>query len=534
MDTKIEVQDVKGQVDKRNIYMLLGCYCNNPKAILQEESNTKFEDYPELFHNLIYGAILNIVKKGNINKITPIDVENEMSAFPNALEVWKINNGFEYLQSAIEDSASVVDNIIHYRDNVRKYSIIRNATSELKIDLSFLYNENDDKILSKFNLMTSEEVLDVINLKLIQFKETWSSDLGDAESFNISDDLESLIESFKTESGYGYPFQSGFLTRIFGGLEPKRYYMFGGSTGVGKSRLSMGDACDISTLGYYDWTNKTWISTGEEIDVLFISIELTKEEMQLFALAHISGVNPYKIKHWNLLSNEEQKIVLISKEILKRSKWHCKYMPEFDIMDIENTIEEYISKYHVSYVFFDYINECMKLLSSCSNKTKNVSLRVDQILFQLSQKLKMLSNKFEIPIVAGSQLITEEKSAKNNIWNQKDENDIKGSRAISQKLDCGCVIARVTDKELKALESIINLYKQQDFNFKEPNYVYNIYKGRGSDYNRVRIWLNIDLGCYRTKDCFVTDWYGKILEVESIKIDFDDTELKTFVESIDI
>lgn len=531
MDTIVKVQDVKGQIDKRNIYLLFGCYCNSPRCVLNEESSTKLEDYPELFHSLIFGAITNIVKKGNVTKITPMDIENEVSAFPNALKVWKNNNGFEYVQNAIEDSKNVIDNVVHYRDNVRKYSIIRHATNDLKMNLDFIYDENDDEVLSKFNSMTANEVLNIINNKILDFKDCWSNRSADVKNFDIGDGLDELITQFKTKSGYGYPFQSGYLTRVFGGLEPRRYYLFSGGTGVGKSRLSMGDACDISTLGYYDWASKEWVSTGEEMPVLFISIELEQDEMQLFALAHVSGVNPHKIKHWKL-TDEEEHIVMISKKILSRSKWHCKYIPEFDISDIEFVIEEHVSKYQVSYVFFDYINECMKLMSACATKIKNVSLRVDQVLFQLSQTLKTLSNRFEIPIVSGTQLVTEDKSNSLKIWNQKDENDIKGSRAIAQKLDCGCIIARATDKELKALEPIINNFKNKNFMFEEPNYVYNIYKGRGSDYNRVRIWIHLDLGCFRLKDCFVTDWYGNLLNVESVDVKFDDRELQNFVESV--
>jgi replicative DNA helicase len=453
-----------------------------------------------------------------------------MSAFPSAMETWKINDGFEYVQNAIEDSEPVVENVAHYRDAVRKYSIVRHATQDLKMDLTFLYNENNETTMCKFNAMTSDEVLNVINDKIMCFRDCWQDVSNDVKRFNIADGLDDLLNKFKQKSGYGYPFQSGYLTRIFGGLEAKRYYLFSGGTGVGKSRLSMGDACDIATLGYYDWHTGTWVSTGEEMPVLYISIELEQDEMQLFALAHVSGVNPHKIKHWQLTSEEEH-IVMLSKKILARGKWFCKYLPEFDINDIEYTVEEYVSRYKIQYLFFDYINECMKLMASCATKIKNVSLRVDQVLFQLSQTLKTLSNRFAIPIVSGTQLVTEERGNQGKVWNQKDENDIKGSRAIAQKLDCGCIIARATDKELKALEEIINQHKLQDPSFKAPNYVYNIYKGRGSDYNRVRLWVNVDLGCYRLTDCFVTDWYGNLIKMEKIKLNFGISEIQDFVKN---
>ena len=76
--------DVKGLIDKRNIFLLLGCYCNNPKLIFNEKYETNAYDYAETFHKTIWGAIVNIAKKGNIQKISPVEIENEISQFSSA------------------------------------------------------------------------------------------------------------------------------------------------------------------------------------------------------------------------------------------------------------------------------------------------------------------------------------------------------------------------------------------------------------------------------------------------------------------
>ena len=46
--------------------------------------------------------IVNIAKKGNVEKITPIDIENEISQFDTAISLWKNNDGWGYIESAIE------------------------------------------------------------------------------------------------------------------------------------------------------------------------------------------------------------------------------------------------------------------------------------------------------------------------------------------------------------------------------------------------------------------------------------------------
>lgn len=525
MTARVEIQDVKGQIDKRNIYMLLGCYCNEPRALLKDETTTKSEDYPELFHNIIFCALLNIVYKGNINKITPIEIENEISQFPSALEVWKTNNGFEYIENAIEDTKNLIENIRFYRDAVRKYSIIRSATEDLKLDLSFIYDENNEEILSKFNSLTSEDVLYLINDKFQSFKDLWRNNFSENDSFVIGESIDELVNLYRTrETSYGYPFQSEYLTRCFGGYKEQKYYLFSSQTGGGKTRIAIGDACNISTIAYYDWTIRKWISTGDVQPVLFISIELSREEIQLCALGHISGINPKKIED-NILTQEENSILNQSVDILKKSKLYCEYLPEFDVDNITDIIEEYIIKYQVQYVFFDYINESQKMYQYCYKKTHN-SLRTDQILFELSSKLKMLANKFNISIYSATQLTREDESVnKNKIWNTKSEADIKGSKAVTEKIDYGAILLPATEKELKALEPIINKYKLELKNFKVPNYVYNVYKSRGGDYNKIRIWIWFDLGCVRIQDCFVTDYYGNLINMERINSDFGTVEL---------
>ena len=79
------------QVDKKAIFLLFGCYCLNPRYVLDEKYSTNTNDYPENFHKMIWGAIVNIAKKGNVEKITPIDIENEISQFDTAISLWKNN-----------------------------------------------------------------------------------------------------------------------------------------------------------------------------------------------------------------------------------------------------------------------------------------------------------------------------------------------------------------------------------------------------------------------------------------------------------
>ena len=66
------------QVDKKAIFLLFGCYCLNPRYVLDEKYSTNTNDYPENFHKMMWGAMVKIAQKGNVEKIKHIDIENEI------------------------------------------------------------------------------------------------------------------------------------------------------------------------------------------------------------------------------------------------------------------------------------------------------------------------------------------------------------------------------------------------------------------------------------------------------------------------
>jgi hypothetical protein len=86
--------EFQGLIDKRNIWLLFGVYCNNPKLILDDKYKTTVGDYNERFHKMVFGALINIAKKSNMNKITAVEIENELSLFKTSIDIWNVNNGF--------------------------------------------------------------------------------------------------------------------------------------------------------------------------------------------------------------------------------------------------------------------------------------------------------------------------------------------------------------------------------------------------------------------------------------------------------
>lgn len=502
------------QVDKKAIFLLFGCYCINPRLILDEKYATNVNDYPENFHKMIWGALVNIAKKGNVEKISPIDIENEIAQFDAATSLWKNNNGWEYVEEAISMATDKIMNVGKYYNDVRKYSIIRNASEELKLDITFVYDESDENKLEIFNKLTSAEVLNAISNKFMDFKSMWRNVFGDNYSFKVGDGIkERLREHKEQENTYGYPFQSAYLTTVYRGMRRKKFIIRSSISGGGKSRSSLADGCNMVSDRIYDWNKHKWISTGESQKVLFISTELEKQEIQDIILAHVSGIDQDRIEEWNDITDEEERVLDESAEYIEDYEYYVEYMPDFTIDLITETIEKYVINHNIYACFFDYINDSPSLYEYYYKKT-HTNLATHQILFLFSAALKSACNKFNVYLGSATQLNDTYKDD-----NNKDASALKGSKAIIEKADGGILALPVTHKDLKKLKPILE--SDGKFGVSVPNMSYYIFKNRGGKWKIIIIWTRLNLGTMRETDCFVTNYnYELIADIEKTIIDF--------------
>ena len=72
------------------------------------------------------------------------------------------------------------------------------------------------------------------------------------------------------------------------------------------------------------------------------------------------------------------------------------------------------------------------------------------------------------------------------------------SKAIADKCDVGCLIAKVDPTELEQIHELIKEYGS-------PTHVTDIYKLRNGTYKGCRIWSKINLGTGFKVDLFMTD-----------------------------
>ena len=76
---------------------------------------------------LVYGAICDSFNNG-MNKITPIDIDNYLSAFSVNYDYYKNSNGLQYLNDV--SNFAQQDNFFYYYDRFKKLSLLRYLKSQ--------------------------------------------------------------------------------------------------------------------------------------------------------------------------------------------------------------------------------------------------------------------------------------------------------------------------------------------------------------------------------------------------------------------
>ena len=168
------------------------------------------------------------------------------------------------------------------------------------------------------------------------------------------------------------------------------------------SRTMIADACNISCGWIYD-ERLGWIKNGFKQPTLFISTELTVDEVQTMMLAFLSNVNEEHILNGTYEGDEEER-VLRAVEILEEAPLYVEVVFDFTLKDIENVIKRNIREHGIIYCFYDYVQSSVAILGEIAKAAGGVKLREDNILFMLSAKLKDLANQYHIFILSATQL----------------------------------------------------------------------------------------------------------------------------------
>lgn len=496
----------------RAVYNVIGSICQDTELLKDSKTQLNPEDFMQSLHQTVFKAINNIVYNAsgdNVSNITAVDVDNYLSAYPTQYKIWNDQKGFDYLLNCLEHANK--ETYWQSYDRIKKMSILR-AYVNKGFDISELYDwESDDflsreKSLQDLDKKDMKDIFEHFTLKNLQIKDSYDIET-EGKQFKAGTNIKGLLDKFKAGIEYGAPYPNEFENFLFRGQRKGKVVIRSGASGTLKTSISIANMVNNAVSKVYK--KGEWHYNGVSLPSLFISTELDEDELNVIALAYMTGI-PRKVIMDGLFNKEQEKVLEEAGYILESSPLYMYHIPNFSVADIEDIIERNILDNDVGYISFDYIQLTSKLARSTS-ELFGQNQREDQILLHLSSSLKTLAEKYEVYIETGTQLNRNSKEEDN--W---DATSIRGGSSIIDKVDSAELLFRAKEKHIEKVKSIV---EESGFG-KEPNYFRVIFKNRAGMAD-VIIWSNMNASTVREEVLFCTDLDYNILEdVEKLSFEF--------------
>ena len=191
--------------------------------------------------------------------------------------------------------------------------------------------------------------------------------------------IDTLHEAVKRGTNMtGIPTGWRYLDKYIGGWNKGNMVVIAGRPGSGKTAIALSLALDASVAA----------------DVLFISLEMSKEELAKRYLSYIGEIENYKIRSAKLTEQDLESVTL--KLMHQNSNFYIDDGSNADINEIVGKIKLHKAKHGLKIVFIDY----MQLIKS------HQKIR-EQEIAHISRTLKLLAKELEITVVALAQLSRE-------------------------------------------------------------------------------------------------------------------------------
>ena len=500
--------------DKAAYRQIIGSLMKNPLLLLEYT-----DIYPTDFDEKVIRICFIIIKKlyeAGATVLTQIEVDQEIEKHANSAIVYKRNGGLEFLKDAY--NICEPNNFNMYYIRFKKYSLLRRLKKD-QYDISEFYIEDKDvddplkavEIQEHFENSSIEDILNAVEGRYNLIRNEFLN--GGKLKGDPAEGIFELIEDLQKTPNIGPSLEGKIFSSACRGAREGCFYLKSASSGCGKTRTAVFDACHLAYPTRWSFEQNTFI---EEVDangefrqprkVLFIVTEMDKEELQTIILAYLSGVNETNILTNNYNLGELTRVKYAASIMKKYSGYFLiEEISEPNLTNIQSTIKKYATIEHVKYVVFDYIHTTASLV----NQFAKNGLREDVVLMLLSNQLKQLAKDYNLFIMSATQVNA---NAMVEDGEFKNETSIRASKAIIDKADVGYVMTRVNDKIWNTLvpqfkmairDGILDSRILEDETCR-PTHIIDIYKMRRGRYKNVRIWINLNLGTGYRKDLFMT------------------------------
>ena len=502
--------------DKMAYRQVIGCLMKNPLLFLE---------YPDIYpldfdssNKVARICFINIKKlyEEGATKLTPIEVDQEIEQHPNSAIIYQKDGGLDFLKACFEFAE--LGNFKLYYTRLKKYSLLRRLVNE-GYDVSDFYVDEksnvspveESQIQEHFDEASIEDILNSVEGKYNIIRNEFLQ--GGSANGDPAEGIFELIDELQRLPNIGPSLEGKYLSTATRGARQGCFYLKTASSGAGKTRTAVFDACHLAYPIRYSHQKGSFIQEINEDGslrpprkVLFIVTEMDKEELQTIILAYLSGVNESHILTGKYEGGELDRVQFAGK-ILQMYKGYfiIEEISDPNLVNVEATIKKYATIDQVKYVAFDYIHTTASMMSQFGKS----GLREDVVLMLMANQLKQLAKDYGIFIMSATQVNAVGMADDGEF---KNETSIRGSKAVADKADVGMVMTRVSEKNLNtymvewrkaAREGLIDSKYVEDSHYR-PTHVLDIYKNRRGSYKNVRIWIRLHLGTGEREDLFMT------------------------------
>lgn len=502
--------------DKMAYRQVIGCLMKNPLLFLEYPDIYPLDfDSSNKVARICFISIQRLYNEG-ATKLTPIEVDQEIETHTNSATIYKNDGGLDFLKACFEFAE--LANFKVYYIRLKKYSLLRRLVNEGYDVSEFYVDDKSDvspieeaQIQEHFDEASIEDILNSVEGKYNIIRNEFLQ--GGSMNGDPSEGIFELIDELQKLPNIGPSLEGEFLSTAVRGARQGCFYLKTASSGAGKTRTAVFDACHLAYPIRYSHEKGTFIreinedgTPREPRKVLFIVTEMDKEELQTIMLAYLSGVNEAHILTGKYEGGEIDRVRFAGK-ILQMYKGYfiIEEISDPNLVNVEATIKKYATIDEVKYVAFDYIHSTASMFGQFA---KN-NVREDVILMMMANQLKQLAKDYKIFIMSATQVNALGMSDDGEF---KNETSIRGSKAVADKADVGMVMSRVSEKNINtymvewrkaAREGLIDSKYVEDERYR-PTHVLDIYKNRRGGYKNVRIWIRLHLGTGEREDLFMT------------------------------
>ena len=478
--------------DKSSIQQVLGSLIQRPQLLSEvDKYSLTIADFSNRFEKYIFSAIFGLYRQG-VTDIQPVDIANFLEVDTVGKKTFENQNGIEFLQDVIEFSN--VENFPYYYNRLKKINLLRDLKKK-NFPISDFYCEDltdprADEINARFEELTTKDICDSIKKNLVQLESKYAQS-GEVEVESAVTGMREFVKTLNETISIGPPLQGHIYSKVFDGAIAPALYIRSGSSGLGKTRQAVGDACYLAYPVRYNSSTREWEQKGSCEKVLFIVTEQTFPQVKKMILAYLSDINDSRFKLGNFTKEEEERLdkAINIMEQFSENLILVK-IPNPTIELVKTLVRENCLTKNIGYVFYDYVFIGPALL----NEFRGFSLRNDEVLLMFATALKDLAVELNVAMFTSTQVNA---SADDN-KNIRNEASLAGGRSTINKADNGAIMARPTNEELETLQPLCDRYGT-------PNVVTDIFKARSGEWTQVRIWSHVNLGTLKKRDLFITD-----------------------------